>query len=76
MPKNKIVDLRNHLFLALEKLHDKEIDIDTALAIADVSKQIIESAKVEMQYLKLTESTKRSLFIEGNKNDEFKALIE
>ena len=65
MPKNKIVDLRNHLFLALEKLHDKEIDIDTALAIAEVSKAIIDTAKVEVQYLKAIESNSPSKFLEN-----------
>lgn len=65
MPKNKIVDLRNHLFLALEKLHDKEIEIDTALAIAEVSKAIIDTAKVEVQYLKAIESNSPSKFLEN-----------
>lgn len=67
MTKNKIQDLRNHLFETIELLKDKEIDINTALAIATVSESIINTAKVEVQYLKSIESNNKSLFIEGQK---------
>lgn len=51
--KNKIEDLRNHLFAALEALADEEnpMDIDRAKAISDVAQTIINSAKVEVEYL-------------------------
>ena len=65
MTKNKIQDLRNHLFETIELLKDKEIDINTALAIADVSRAIIDTAKVEVQYLKAIESNNKSLFLEN-----------
>ena len=68
MPKNKIVDLRNHLFETIEMLKDKEIDINTALAIARVSQSIIDTAKVEVQYLKAIESNNKSLFLESKEN--------
>lgn len=53
--KNKIEDLRNHLFAALEGLSDKEkpMEIERAHAIADVAQTIINSAKVEVDYLKI-----------------------
>lgn len=56
MAKNKIEDLRDHLFETLEGLKDKEdpMDIDRAKAIADVSEKIINSAKVEVEFLKTT----------------------
>jgi hypothetical protein len=48
MPKNKSIDLNNHLFAQLERLSDEEIngeelenEIKRAKAITDVSKQII-----------------------------------
>jgi hypothetical protein len=46
-------DLREHLFETLENLKSKEnpMDIDRAQAIASVSAQIINSAKVELQFL-------------------------
>lgn len=52
MAKNKLNDLRNHLFLTLEKLHDGDMDTNTAKAVADVSKEIIDSAKLEYQMVR------------------------
>lgn len=53
---NKIEDLRNHLFAALEALADKEepMDLDRARAIADVGRVIVDSAKAEVEFLKVT----------------------
>lgn len=53
--KNKLEDLRNHLFATLEALGDQEkpMDIERARAIADVAQVVINSAKVEVDYLKL-----------------------
>ncbi len=36
MPRNKIDDLRNHLFETIEMLKDKEIDVNTAKAISEI----------------------------------------
>lgn len=54
--KNSIVDLRNHLFATLEALQDKDepMDIERAKTIALVSGKLIDSAKVEVQYLEVT----------------------
>ena len=54
--KNKIEDLRNHLFSALEGLADQEkpMEIERAKAIADVGRVIVDSAKAEIQYLQAT----------------------
>jgi hypothetical protein len=51
--KNKIEDLRNHLFATIEALSDKDepMDIDRAKAISDVAQTIINSAKVEVDFL-------------------------
>jgi hypothetical protein len=51
--KNKIEDLRNHLFATIEQLQDEEkpMDLDRAKAIADVAQVIINSAKVEIDFL-------------------------
>jgi hypothetical protein len=50
--KNKIEDLRNHLFAALEGLADKDapLDLDRARTIASVAQTIINSAKVEVDF--------------------------
>jgi hypothetical protein len=63
--KNKIEDLRNHLFAALEGLsdEDKPMDIDRAKAIADVAQVIVNSAKIEVDFIKATGRTGGSGFI-------------
>ena len=63
MARNKIDDLRNHLFEALERLKDGDIDIQTAKAMADVGQVIINSAKIEIDFIKATGSNKDSGFI-------------
>lgn len=56
--KNKIEDLRNHLFETLEALKDKEnpMDLDRAKTVAEVASVIVDSAKVEAEVMKLTNS--------------------
>lgn len=63
--KNKIEDLRNHLFAALEGLADTEkpMELDRARAIADVARVIIDSAKAETQFLEVTGRRDGSGFI-------------
>lgn len=54
MPKNKIEDLRNHMFAAIEGLMDKDepMDINRAKAVAQVGQVIINSAMAEVKALK------------------------
>lgn len=54
--KNKIDDLRDHLFETIEALKDPEkpMDLDRAKTVADVAQVIINSAKVEVDLLKTT----------------------
>lgn len=63
--KNKIEDLRNHLFATLEALQDadKPMEIDRAKAIAEVAQVIVNSAKVEVEFLRATDSVRGSGFI-------------
>jgi N-acetylglutamate synthase/N-acetylornithine aminotransferase len=63
--KNKMDDLRNHLFETLEALKDPEkpMDLDRAKAVADVAKEIIASAKVEVDFLRVTGAAEGSGFI-------------
>lgn len=55
---NTITDLRKHLFAALDGLADTDnpLAIDRAKAIADVAREIIASAKVEVDFLRVTDS--------------------
>jgi len=54
--KNKIEDLRNHLFVTIESLLDEEkpMDIARAKAVADVANAMINSAKVEVAFIAAT----------------------
>ena len=65
MPKNKIEDLRNHLFATLEALLDEEkpMEIDRAKAVADVAQVIVNSAKVEVDFLRATDRSQGSVFL-------------
>lgn len=52
--KNKIEDLRNHLFVTIESLLDDEkpMDVQRAKAVADVAQVIVNSAKIEVDFVK------------------------
>lgn len=52
--KNRIQDLRDHLFATLEALRDqdKPLELDRARAVAEVAQVIINSAKVEVDFLR------------------------
>lgn len=65
--KNKISDLRDHLFETLEGLKDGSMDLERAKAIADVGQTIINSAKVEVDFLRVTGGTTDTGFITNNK---------
>jgi hypothetical protein len=53
--KNKIADLRDHLFETIEGLKDKDnpMDVKRAQAISSAAQAIIGTAKLEVQYLRL-----------------------
>jgi len=76
--KNKISDLRNHLFVVLEELSDpgSKYDLEKAKVIANVAQTIINSASVENQYLKIVGGSQGSGFIEEKGNDNIKTLNE
>ena len=70
--KNKIGDLRNHLFETLEALKDDEkpMDLDRARAVAEVAKVIVDSAKVEVDFLKVTGAVRSTHFLPTEADDE------
>jgi len=63
--KTKIEDLREHLFATLEDLRDKDkpMEIDRAKAISEVAQTIINSAKVENDFLRITGNSEGSGFV-------------
>lgn len=62
--KNKLSDLRNHLFETIEKLKDGDMEVSKAKTIADVAQVIINSAKVEVDYLNATGRVQGTGFLE------------
>ncbi|MBG7257442.1 hypothetical protein FA421_07630 [Pseudomonas aeruginosa] len=69
--KNKIEDLRNHLFATIEGLldEDKPLDIERAKAVAHVGSVIIESAKVEVKALEIIGAPGGSTFLQIGQED-------
>jgi hypothetical protein len=66
VPKNKLSDLRDHLFETLERLKDEEkpMDIARAKAIASVAQTIINSATVEVKAMDAFGQADPSAFFE------------
>jgi hypothetical protein len=62
--KNKIEDLRNHLFTTLEALADQEkpMPLDRAETIAEVAQVLVNAAKVEVEFIKATNGIGASTF--------------
>lgn len=52
--ENDIAELRSHLFDTLRGLKNGEMDIDRAKAINDTAQTIINSAKVEVDFVRAT----------------------
>jgi hypothetical protein len=65
--KNKIQDLRNHLFEQIERLSDDELNLENevkkAQAMAQIAHQIIETARVEVNYIRTIGTSQKSEFI-------------
>lgn len=62
---NDITELRSHLFDALRALKDKDkpMDIERARAVSDMAQTIINSAKVEVDFVRATGNPGNSNFI-------------
>ncbi|MBN3815159.1 hypothetical protein G3N57_00400 [Paraburkholderia sp. Se-20369] len=68
-----ITDMREHLMKTLAALHDRDnpMDVDRARAVAQVAGVLVDSAKVEVEYIKARGATVDSLFISPlNSNPE------
>lgn len=51
--KNKMTDLRNHLFVALERLADPDevVDIERIKQTAEIARVLVDTAKVEVSFI-------------------------
>jgi hypothetical protein len=76
MPKNSMTDLRNHLFEVMEELKDKEhpMDLDRAKAIVGVAQVLVDSAKVEVQFLEAIDSCEATEFFDAQRIEARRSL--
>jgi hypothetical protein len=70
--KNKIADLRDHLFETLEALKDEEnpMDLKRAQTISLIAQTIINSATVEVKFLNATGNRDTAAFFDEGKQLE------
>lgn len=61
-----IDDLREALFTALDGLRDGTVTVEQARAISEMSQTIINSAKVEVDYLRTRQDNGASRFLGGD----------
>jgi hypothetical protein len=68
--------MREHLMSTLAALRDREnpMDVDRARAVAQVAGVLVDSAKVEVDYIKATGATGDSLFISTLNNEPDRLL--
>lgn len=64
--RNRISDVRNHLIATMEALLDEEkpLDVERAKAVAAVGQVLIESAKAEVQFLRVVGTESSTGFID------------
>lgn len=81
MARNKINDLRDHLFAALERLDNDELtaeelqkELDKAEAVAQIGNVIINSAKIEVEFMKATGMIKTNSELFKGVQDESRQL--
>jgi hypothetical protein len=76
MPKNTMTDLRNHLFEVMEALKDEEkpMDIARAKAVVDVAQTIVNSAKVEVDFLNAIDSSESTDFFDMQRIERRRSL--
>lgn len=80
--KNKISDLRNHMFAALERLGNEDlsadelkVEIERSKAISEVGKVIVESAKTELLHAKLSNKPLPETFVQPQLEPLKKQLV-
>lgn len=73
---NHISTVRQHLLDTLADLRNKDnpMDIDRARAVADVATVIVNTAKVEVEYLKATNQT-HTPFLEIPPDEQFRTTV-
>lgn len=63
MARNKIEDLRNHLFETIEMIKEGDMELEKAKVIAELAQVLVNSAKIEIDYIKAVDGTRGTGFI-------------
>lgn len=62
-PKNNLDELREHLFATLRGVKDGSMDIDRAKTVVQVADALIDSARVEVEFTRVTGRESGSRFL-------------
>lgn len=78
MPKNTMTDLRNHLFEVMEALKDEEkpMELARARAVVEVAQTLINSAKVEVDFLNAIDSSEATEFFDMQRVEARRSLAD
>lgn len=71
-----MTDLRNHLFEVMEALkdEDKPMELARARAVVDVAQALINSAKVEVEFLNAIDSSEATDFFDMERIEKRRSL--
>ena len=74
--KNTMTDLRNHLFELMEKLKDddEKVDLDRAKLVISAAQTLVDTAKVEVQFLEAIDSSEATEFFDMQRIEERRSL--
>jgi hypothetical protein len=71
-----MTDLRNHLFEVMEALKDEEkpMDLERAKAVVGVAQVLVDTAKVEVQFLNAIDSSEATEFFDMQRIEQRRSL--
>jgi hypothetical protein len=64
-PANNIETLRQHLFATLESVKKGDLDLERARAVNELAKTIVDTARVEVDFIRATDGTESSFLTNG-----------
>jgi hypothetical protein len=73
-----MTDLRNHLFEVMESLkdEDKPMDLARARTVVEVAQALIDTAKVEVEFLKAIDSSEATSFFDMQRVEAGRSLAD
>lgn len=70
-----VEDLRDFMFFALEGLKSGELDVDRAKAMSEIAQTVINSAKVEVEAMRVAGATDSGFMLPGLIPDAPKVVV-